>query len=250
MPSPLRQAINSSTAAHKLTTLYNNVAGTLTQPITTRPELGDVGGTHMVYIGTGRYLGITDLNDTTQQSFYGIKDPLDATTYGNPRSANFVQQVLSNTTCPAGSPATICSLGQSVRTSTNKTVNLATQNGWYIDLPDSGERANTDPTLALGTLGFTTNIPNTSACTAGGYSYRYLLDYRTGAPVSTSTTGVSAIKLGNAMATRGVFVRLPNNTVVQLTRMSTGDTMTTNVPIGTAGGPTRRISWRELIQDQ
>ena len=89
-----------------------------------------------------------------------------------------------------------------------------------------------------------------SACTAGGYSYRYLLDYRTGAPVSTSTTGVSAIKLGNALATRGVFVRLPNNTVVQLTRMSTGDTMTTNVPIGTAGGPTRRISWRELIQDQ
>jgi type IV pilus assembly protein PilY1 len=250
--------INSNTAAHRLATLYG--AGTTPQPITTRPELGDVGGHHMVFIGTGKYLGVTDLADTGQQTFYGIKDPLDSTTHSNPRggSAGFIQQLLTNTTCPAGSPATICTLGQAVRTSTNRSVNLAVNNGWYVDLPDGvgaasgsgSERANTDPTLALGTLGFTTNIPNDSACTAGGYSYRYLLDYRTGAPVSTSTTGVSAIKLGNAMATRGVFVRLPNNTVVQLTRMSTGQTVTTNVPIGTAGGPTRRISWRELIQDQ
>jgi type IV pilus assembly protein PilY1 len=252
--------INSSTAAHRLVTLYANAAGTVVQPITTRPELGDVSGTAMVYIGTGRFLGVTDLNDVTQQSFYGIKDRLDGSSYGNPKggSANFVNQVLTNTTCPAGSPATICGLGQAVRTSTRKTVNLSSQDGWYVDLPDGvgaasgtgSERANTDPTLALGTLGFTTNIPNSSACTSGGYSYRYLLDYRTGAPVSTSTTGVSAIKLGNALSTRGVFVRLPNNTVVQLTRLSDGTTMTTNVPIGTAAGPTRRISWRELIQDQ
>jgi type IV pilus assembly protein PilY1 len=47
-----------------------------------------------------------------------------------------------------------------------------------------------------------------------------------------------------------VFVRLPNNTVVQLTRLSDGTTMTTNVPIGSGVGSTRRVSWRELIQDQ
>ncbi len=238
--------------AQKMVTAYANSAGTITQPITTRPELGDVAGVAVVYFGTGRFLGVVDLTDTTLQTFYAVKDTLGTTTYTNPQASgsNFVQQVVSNTTCPAGSPATICTLGQSVRTSTSNTVNFATNNGWYVNLPDSGERANTDPNLALGTLGFTTNVPNTSACTAGGYSYRYVLDYRTGAPVSTSTTGVSAIKLGNALSTRGVFVRLPNNTVVQLTRLSDGTTMTTNVPIGAGVAPVRRVSWRELIQDQ
>lgn len=238
--------------AQRLTTLYTSIAGTVTQPITTRPELGVCGGEAVVFVGTGRYLGTTDLTDTSLQSFYAVKDSLGSTALVNPKggTSTFVNQSLTNTTCPAGSPATICTTGQSVRTSSSNTVNFAVNDGWYIDLPDSGERANNDPTLALGTLGWTTNIPNTSACTAGGYSYRYLVNYCTGAPVSTSTTGVTAIKLGNALSTRGVFVRLPNNTVVQLTRLSDGTTLTTNVPIGTGIAPTRRVSWRELIQDQ
>ena len=238
--------------AQLLTTFYADTAGTVTQPITTRPELGLVSTFPVVYVGTGRYLGVSDLTDTTQQSFYAVKDALGTTPWPNPRGSTttFVQQLLTTTTCPAGSPSTICTIGQTVRTSTSNPVNFAVNAGWFIDLPDSGERANTDPTLAFGTLGFTTNVPNTSACTAGGYSYRYVLDYRTGAPVSTSTTGVSGIRLGNALATRAVFVRLPNNTVVQLTRLSDGTTMTTNVPIGTGTGGVRRISWRELIQDQ
>ena len=221
-------------------------------PASTRPELGDVGGVAVVFVGTGKFLGISDLTDTTAQTFYAVKDTLGATTFTNPHAtgSNFIQQTVTTGTCPVGSPATICTTGQTVRTSTSKTVNFTTNSGWFVNLPDSGERANTDPTLALGTLGFTTNVPNTDACNAGGFSFRYLLDYRTGAPVSTSTTGVSAIKLGNALSTRGVFVRLPNNTVVQLTRLSDGTTLTTNVPIGLGAGPTRRVSWRELIQDQ
>ena len=246
--------------AQLLVTFYADTAGTVTQPITTKPELGLIGSTAVVFVGTGRFLGATDLADTTQQTFYAVKDTLGTTTYTNPQASgsNFIQQIETTTTCPTGSPPTICSLGQTVRTSTANAVNFAVNNGWYVNLPDGvgatggtgSERDNTDPTLALGTLGFTTNVPNSDACTSGGYSYRYVLDYRTGAPVSTSTTGVSAIKLGNALATRGVFVRLPNNTVVQLTRLSDGTTMTTNVPIGSGAGPTRRISWRELIQDQ
>jgi|CXWL01.1.fsa_nt_gi type IV pilus assembly protein PilY1 len=238
--------------AQKLVTLTSDVAGSVPQPITTKPEIGDVNGTPVVYVGTGRYLATSDLTDTQQQSFYALKDTLDTATLPNPRAAGstFIKQDLTITTCPAGSPTTICSAGQIVRTSTSKTVTFPGNAGWYIDLPDSKERANTDPTLALGTLGFTTNVPNVSACTAGGTSFRYLLDYRSGAPLSTSTTGVSGIQLGSALATRAVFVRLPNNTVVQLTRMSDGTTLTTNVPISAGGAGTRRVSWRELIQDQ
>jgi type IV pilus assembly protein PilY1 len=181
-----------------------------------------------------------------------VQDKLDATTLPTPRAtgSKFVQQTLTTTTCPANSPATICGAGQIVRTSTSTPVTFPTNNGWFMDLPDSGERDNTDPTLALGTIGFTTNVPSTNACTAGGTSFRYLLDYATGAPVSTSTTHVSGVQLGSALATRAVFVRLPNNTVVQLTRMSDGTTLTTNVPIGGAASTVRRVSWRELITDQ
>lgn len=240
--------------AQLLAALQNSSGGI--QPITTKPEVGIVSGNVMVYVGTGRYLGATDMADTTQQTFYGIKDPLSTTTtpsvaiYNNPRSGNnFVQQVQTTTVCPTGSSSSICTTGQVVRTSTRNAVDLSSNNGWYIDLPDSGERANTDPMLALGTLGFTTNVPNSSACNVGGYSYRYFVDYRTGAPVSTSSTDVASAKLGNAIATRPVFVRLPNNTIVELTRTSDGSTVTSNVPIGASGMATRRTSWRELISE-
>ena len=169
--------------------------------------------------------------------------------YNNPRSdLNFVHQIQTDTTCPAGTPATICTIGQQVRTSSNYPVDMGVNFGWYVDLLGTGERANTDPVLALGTLGYTTNVPNTSACTVGGISFRYFIDFRTGGPVSSSPTGVVGTKLGNALATRPVYVRLPNNTIVELTRLSDGTTVTSNVPIGASGLPTRRTSWRELTE--
>jgi len=276
------------------------------QPITIRPEVGIVSGNNMVYVGTGKYLGTSDLSNTDTQSIYGIKDPLSTGTtpgtaiYSNPRSITFpawaaltpyavgdmytngstlytvttaytsgstfgvvdtantssqaistnnkfVQQTLTITTCPTGSPASICTTGQTVITSTKNTVNLSTNDGWFVDLPTTRERATNDPTLQLGTLGFVTNVPSSDSCTVGGTSYAYFFDYRNGGPISTSTTDVLGVKLGNALATRPVYVRLPNNTVVQLVRLSDGTTLTTSVPIGSGAAGTRHTSWRELI---
>ena len=243
--------------AQRLVTAYADAAGTIPQSFTARPELGEVSGKAVILAGTGRFLGATDLSDTTTQSFYAVKDKLDATSYSNPKAigSGFIRQQMSETTCPAGTPTSVCTSGQTVRVSINEqAVNFATDSGWYLDLIGSGERANVDPTLALGTLGFNTNLPNTSACTAGGTSFRYFLDYTKGTPVSTarasgSGVGVIGVSFGNSLATRGVFVRLPNNTVVQLTRLSTGATITSNVPIGSGSASTRRVSWRELISE-
>lgn len=241
--------------AQRLVTLYTNAAGTATQPITSRPELGEitVGNTKypVVFVGTGRYLGTPDLTDLSQQTMYAIKDNLDSTPLGNPHVAasNFVEQVQTTTLCPSGTPTSICRSGESVRTTTNNAVDFSTKNGWYVDFPDGGERDNTDPVLQLGTLVFNTNVPNVSACTAGGYSYTWFLDYRTGGAVSSSTTGVSARRLGSALATRPTVVRLPNNTVVALTRLSDSSTTTSDVAIGSGAGSTRRVSWRELITE-
>lgn len=221
------------------------------QPITSKPELGDVSGFDIVYVGTGRYLGETDLSDQNTQSLYAIKDALDTTNYGNPRAnAAFIQQTITATTCPANTPPTICSGNDAVRTTSNNTVNFSANNGWYVDFPGTGERVYTDPQLGLGTLTVTTNVLDQTAtvCSVGGNSFLYFFDYRTGGAVSTSTTNVIGKSLGNALATRPVLVRLPNNTVVALTRLSDGSTVTSNVPIGNTANATKRVSWRELTQ--
>ncbi len=226
------------------------------QPITAKPELGDVGGNTIVYVGTGRFLGLTDLSDTSPQSFYAIKDPLASTTtpssaiFENPRTGGtFVRQTETEGTCPAGTPATICSTGQIVRTSSHNAVDLGSNNGWFVDFPQGGERANTDPSLVFGTLVFTTNKPDSSACTAGGYSFLYFLDYRTGGAVSSSTTGVVAKAIGNAFATRPTVVQLPDGSLRALVRMSDVSTVVADIPIGNGSMVTRRVSWREIVTD-
>lgn len=213
------------------------------QPVTARPELGLVSGKAMVYVGTGRYLGVGDLTDNQKQTMYAIKDSLGSTSLGDPRSAGFVEQTLTESTCPTG--ATICAPSQTVRLGSNNAVDLATNNGWYIDLPVKSERANTDPQLALGTLVFTTNVVKPDACTVGGISYINFVDYRTGGTV-TSSTGVASALLGNALATRPTIIRLPSGKVVSLTRLSDDRTVLSPIPVGTTPGTTRRISWREL----
>ena len=214
------------------------------QPLTARPELGLVNGKAVVYVGTGRYLGVTDLSDKKTQTIYAIKDELGSTGWGDPRTAgNFVKQTMTDGLCPKD--ATVCAKSQTVRLGSSNAVDFATNGGWYIDLPILSERANTDPQLALGTLVFTTNVIEPEACTVGGTSYINFFDYRTGGPV-TSSTGVVSALLGNAVATRPTIVRLPTGKVISLTRLSDDRTVVSPIPVGTTPGTTRRISWREL----
>ncbi len=245
------------------------------QPITTKPEVGIVSNQVAVFVGTGKFLGTSDLTNTLVQTMYGIKDPLTVSTtaspgtaiYSSPQASTcslttttncFVQQTAVDTTCPSGSPATICSAGYPVRTGSSKSVNFSTQYGWYINFPSSGERDNTDPILALGTLGFTTNTPSTAnACSVGGYSFSWFLNYATGAAVATSTTGVISVELGSHNASGGIssssfgnsptYYTLPNGTVMELTTLSSGGSSLNQPPVSGGGGSTRRTSWRELI---
>ena len=239
---------NIAPAGKESTLLATLKSATLnTQPITSKPELGLVNSYPVVYFGTGKYLGVSDLTDTSSQSIYAIRDKLLPTGVGNPRTeGSFIKQTLTATTCPAGTASSICSAGQAVRTSTNLAVDFSTNSGWYVDLLDAGERINNDPQLALGTLIFTANVPNVSACTIGGYSYLYYFNYKTGGPVATSTTNVTGAILGNTLATRPVFAKLPNNKVISITRLSDGSNTVSQPPISLNAGNVRRVSWREL----
>ncbi|MNR82775.1 Neisseria PilC protein [compost metagenome] len=232
------------------------------QPITIKPVQATISGKPVIYVGAGRYLGTTDVADNSTQSFYAIKDNLDAVTLGNPRtgSSNFVAQTLTSGVCPEGTPSTVCIAQQEVRTSSSNVVDWNTKNGWYLDFLTGGERVSTDPSLSLGTLLFTTITPQASTVSACGpttgtaASFVYALDYLTGGAVG-GANGVVGISLGSGLVTRPVMILQADGTVRALIRTSSGvssgsdlgGTIVITPPIKppSASG-TRRVSWRVL----
>jgi type IV pilus assembly protein PilY1 len=212
-----------------------------TKPITAKPELGLVVTNsgqekRVIFVPTGRLLGLTDLGNTDQQSFYGIWDK----TTGAPPTTIVNQAVTSGGT---GREGTTC---DSVF---EDDANL----GWQMNFPDAGERGNTDPTLAFGTLVFSTNKPSAAdACNPSGFeSWVYNIDYLCGGvvkvPGDKSNTHVATHYSG--ASTRPNVVVLPSGVVKSITRTS-GQQLTNNVEevrIGASGGGVRRVSWRELL---
>jgi type IV pilus assembly protein PilY1 len=221
--------------------------GGVPQPITTRPELGFYKNKRIVLIGTGQLLGTSDLTTNAQQSFYAIKD--SGAGLGDVRGS-LVTQTLSDV-CRQVDQNNNCVL--MVRTTSTNTVDWDTQNGWYIDLPDNAgvankasERVNIDPKLQGGTLVFASNIPNANACTTGGDSWLYELDFRTGQYVSNVTNQVAATRFAGAFHVGINVVTLPNGKSVVISTLSDDRRPTTDLN-QTSGGSAKRVSWRELL---
>jgi type IV pilus assembly protein PilY1 len=235
-------------------------SGGTTQPITTPPDLGktiSTGGTYYryVYVGTGEYLGNSDVSTTQIQTMYGLVDPQTRATtdalYGLSLPTLLRNSLVAQTLTASGT----------TRTASSNVVDPSVKNGWYIDLnlPPAGERINTAPVLANGVLTFTTNIPSAVVCVPGGSSWIYFLDFNTGGAYTNPATGVTAAaatSLGNALASRVVLIQLPSGKVVALVRMSGdptgGNAGPTNQAINSPASPPvtagKRVSWRELVQ--
>lgn len=152
------------------------------QPITTAPvvtlnpnypnKLG-----LMVFFGTGQLLQNSDLTNTNTQSFYGVWDNDSGTVATR---ANLQAQTLTQTTT-----TTVTGAIQSVRTSSNNPVNWSTQQGWYEDLPLSGERVISPAVISNGGVVYDTYTPNTGSaatCGVGGQSKLMDVEYGNGGP--------------------------------------------------------------------
>ena len=222
--------------------------GINTQPITTVPELASIsiGGTdkRFVYVGTGQYLGTSDVATNQTQTIYGLVDNTSVTT----------GPVIPSLTRASLQQQTLTTSG-TIRTLTTTSPDYSTLKGWYIDLPgcnvgsctSGSERITGDPILALGALVFTSNIPSSVACVPGGSSWLNVIDYKTGGKLTGSTVTWSSTSLGNALASRPVLIKLPSGEVKTLTRLSDATTVSTTVPLSGSSTGTNRISWRELI---
>lgn len=229
------------------------------QPITSWIELGFASGSHIIYVGTGSYLGVADIDaksagSTQVQTIYAIKDPLtgksaSTSLYGSPRSTA-CSATLKNK-CFMRQTFTDKDGLRTVSSSMSYATNLSNMNGWFIDLPNSGERINTDSTLQLGVLVFVSNIPNSkNACGVGGSGYLNYVDYKTGLslfPATKAQVVGTLLAGGNGMgAAPSVFAR-KGSLLTGSVKLTTGKIENIELPPGAGGPGTRRVSWRELV---
>lgn len=152
-------------------------AGNQVQPITSPVEVGfHKQNGYMIFFGTGQFIASGDATDKKVQSLYGIWDKGSSITETD-RSTLQQQTITAETVIPPFE-----------RTVSSHSVDWETKRGWYIDLPqsddDPAERSVIMPMLNFGRVIFTTLIPSTDPCEAGGRNWLMLLDAETGGMMS------------------------------------------------------------------
>ena len=227
--------------AQRLASFLIGSSASTPQPIMTKPILSNAkyGTTKypMVFVGTGRYLGTPDQTDATQQSIYGIKDPLTASDWGDVRAnGSLVQQTV-----------TIDALGR--RKISNNAVNLSAAGvaGWRVDLPDSKERIAVDMRVEYGVLVAGSTIPGTATCSAAGETGApYTFDMLTGSAISAD----GVISPGPGKGVVGVTIIIVNGRLIRVTKYRDGSITYEDIgeaPADAGSGGFKRASWRELI---
>ncbi|MDP9084392.1 MAG: PilC/PilY family type IV pilus protein [Pseudomonadota bacterium] len=251
---------NASPALWTVTVLFQATDGAnQPQPITTaptatlNPRYPQYLGT-MVFVATGELLGNPDLSNGQVQSIYGIYDP--PTTYATPVTrSSLVHQTLTSQSTAFGN----------VVLDTSVTVNIPTDKGWFVDLSlNSGERVVTDPHLETGgALVVTSYTPSSIACTAGGSSNLYVINYATGGAFTspqfdlngdhaiTSSDSVGGanpvgLSLGNVFAAAPT-IRSANLGTIGAVKLITKSNNTIQ-SIGEKGSSKSRTAWWEIRQ--
>jgi len=206
----------------------------------------------VVGFATGKYLGIADLADTSVQSLYGI--------YDNGAVVSGRTDLVEQTVLGVGTSGSA-----SARIVSQNSVDYTTKKGWYLDLPDSGERVAFNPIQpSENRFAFTTLIPDSALCQNGGKSWLMVLDPFTGgrfarSPFShhqslvtyTDNNGdqqseyISGLAIADIMTAPTVIKDSSHNRIFLVGNTSSGNLRTFEL---TAGGNAQRKSWREIIQ--
>jgi len=211
-----------------------------TQPITTAPRVEESLSSNglsilrWVFVGTGKFLDITDLTDTQQQTMYALRD-------GS-----------GSTPATAGLPLTRAAL-TAVTDLTQGTTLSDSSTGWYYDLTGSAggsnggtERIVVAPAAATGLniVAWTTVIPSSDPCSLQGALYA--TNY-SGASVLVS--GGSTVKyLTTSAAPTGVqLLQNTDGTITVASSTSAGVTTFKAVNQNTNSNLVHRVNWREVL---
>jgi type IV pilus assembly protein PilY1 len=229
--------IDGLTLPHSAALLLATFKAAKPQEITTQPLLTSVAGQPVVVVGTGIYLSTPDVTDTSQHAIYAVKDPLNATGWGDVRNnSGFVKQVISITPGTA-TTASISKLP----------VDWTANSGWWVDLPHTGERVITPPKLQYDTLAIATAIPDGGICTLGGASWLYFMNIANGADVTASGL-VGQMNSASAIIVGLTWVKDTSGQIGLIGQDTNGQAKynSTEISKKNAMGSARRTSWREL----
>jgi Tfp pilus tip-associated adhesin PilY1 len=94
----------------------------------------------------------------------------------------------------------------------------------------------------------TTNVPNNNACTAGGDSWIYQFNYRTGQAVSSATGGEVGLFRSGTLTVGNAIVRLQSLSLKIITTGASGVKETRGLNVGGGALNARRIGWREVAR--
>jgi type IV pilus assembly protein PilY1 len=230
------------------------------QPITTKPELGNVltsdGKIHrMVFVGTGKYLETSDLTNSDKQTFYGIKDDDQVGGTVTPTLINPRGSGATNGTAAGNNrmvAQTLSNAGAS-RTISSNAVDLITDRGWFVDFTDSGERQNVSSQLVQGTLLVPTTVPSNTVCAPGGTGWLNFFNYRNGGAVDTGTNKASTKANAPIVGINVIYIPdpvtgKPKPVVSVVTADHPTPDIVPGVPFSGAGSgfQKKRVIWREL----
>ena len=258
---------NGNTDTPLFTAEISNVA----QPITVQPQIikhptqDDTNSNEpntMVLFGTGQYLTSNDNTSTATQTFYAVwdegSDELDR--------SNLVGQVFqSGFTDADGDPVRVLS-----DTAVDYTASGANREyGWYIDLPDAGERVIVNPVVRDKAVFFNTLIPDSDPCAYGGSGWLMAVSTENGGPPDgpvfdvdgngsvndadkvTDANGNAAVAVGTEVI-RGIPAEsaiLGNYQYTPTSATTDGSGIEVRALIGIEGSLTGRLSWEELINE-
>ena len=212
------------------------------KPITAAPTIArDRDERIWVYFGTGRFLTRDDVNYLDQQSYFGIKEPLD-----NSNNRDW-SKVLDNglldvsdvkvfeggeVKCDDGAGGLIDCANITDENGNLKDdfddietiVDEPTTDGWKLNFAGSGERNLGQGTLLGEILTFTTYTPNSDPCEFEGFSNLYALHYKTGTAFSEPIIGFGDDDLGT------------KKEVAKMLSLGKGLTLTPNIHVGREEG--------------
>ena len=201
----------------------------------------------MVIFGTGQYMVSGDVSTTNVQSMYGIWDAGD----DDLTRSDLVAQTISTGVTVDGVVG---------RTLTDNGINFATDHGWYMDFPDSGERIVTDAVIRGDLVFFNSMTPDTNPCQAGGSGWLMVAKWLNGGRPGEIAFDLNSDSLlddddgigGNAAAGVEIVgiptapVNLSNIRYTSTTQTTGGSTIDTTDILKLGGPRTGRLSWEEL----
>jgi type IV pilus assembly protein PilY1 len=217
------------------------------QPITAAPLVGKdpASGTLWVFFGTGQYLTDSDPNTTQTQTWYGIKDTGTAIS----GRSDLLQRSITATGTVGGFTTRVVEAGT--------TDQLAGKQGWYIDLPTSGERMVVPNRFQGVALIGTTRIPDSSdVCRPSGKGFVMAINPFTGGALDKTFFDLNndglfndSDKLNGEIVSGVGFDSSPNNPIFVENVMQVGldDGSTKTLRTQGSSVQAKRMSWRELL---